>query len=180
MNLEFEMTQAQARALQIYCDSANIHNDYKAKTFEEIATQLKREGYKASSSSVQRWSKKFQFEEHLQIQIQSSLITDKDKKAEHNAITRDVTKKLVDIQRNNELTADCYELMELFTKQVADTYDRTGNIKRDDIKIVKDIAVFTGGREDKLLDRLANTQDEKLSSADMLEQFDTIDVEIEE
>lgn len=180
MNNDTEMTQVQKRALQIYCKSANLFNDYKPKTMEEIASQLKEEGYQASSSSVHRWSKKFQFQEHLNIQVQTALITDEDKKAEHKAITREVKAKLVDVERNNILTADCYELMELFAKQVAENYDKHGVIKRDDIKIIKDIATFTGGREDKMLDRLANSDGETLSSEEIRKSFETIDVEIEE
>jgi len=95
-------------------------------------------------------------------------------------VSRDVSIKLVDLERNNRLTADCYELMELFTKQVAQTYDQHGIIKRDDIKIVKDIAVFTGGREDKFLDRLANSGDDVMSSDELKAEFDAIDVEIED
>ena len=70
--------------------------------------------------------------------------------------------------------------MELFAKQTADNFDNTGVIKRDDIKIIKDIATFTGGREDKLLDRIANAGADKITSAEMLEQHKTIEMDIEE
>lgn len=180
MSTDVDMTPAQIRALKIYTHSANLHNDYKPKSFEQIAQQLKDEGFTASSSSVGRWAKKYNFKDHLDIQIDKVYAVDTIKKEKLQTVSRDVQTKLVDLDRNNHLTADCYELMELFTKQVAQTYDEHGIIKRDDIKIVKDIAVFTGGREDKFLDRLANSGDDVISSDELKAEFDEIDVEIED
>ncbi len=179
-NTPVEMTPVQKRALVIYCESATILKDYRPDTFEQISKQLESEDIKASSSSLQRWSKKYKFDEYLQFHIQSIVINDTENKTQQKALSVSVVKSIVDIQRNNELTADCYELMELFAKQTADNYDRTNIIKRDDIKIIKDIATFTGGREDKLLDRIADAGGEKVSSKDILAELDTIDVDIEE
>ena len=179
-NAPAEMTPVQKRALTIFCESATIFNDYKPSSYEQISKELEKENLKASSSSIQRWSKKYNFDEYLQYQIQAVIINDTEEAHKNNALTVSVKKSIVDISRNNELTADCYELMELFTKQVAENYDKHNVIKRDDIKIVKDIAVFTGGREDKLLDRIANQGSEKLSSEDIQKEFNEIDVEIED
>lgn len=179
-NTPVDMTPIQKRALTIYCESATLFNDYKPMTYEQVAKELEKENLKTSASSIHRWSKKYNFEEYLQFQIQALMIADEDKSHEQKAITLSVKRNLVDITRNNELTADCYELMELFTKQVAENYDTHGSIKRDDIKIIKDIAVFTGGREDKLLDRLAGQGSEKLSSEEIQKEFNEIEVEIED
>jgi hypothetical protein len=180
VNTPSEMTPVQKRALAIFCESATILKDYKPDTFEQISKQLEKEDLKASSSSIQRWSKKYNFDEYLNFHIQSIMINDKENNNQQKAITVAVKKSIVDITRNNELTADCYELMELFAKQTADNFDNTGVIKRDDIKIIKDIATFTGGREDKLLDRIANAGADKITSAEMLEQHKTIEMDIEE
>jgi len=56
MSTDIDMTPAQIRALKIYTHSANLHNDYKPKSFEQIAQQLRDEGFTASSSSVGRWA----------------------------------------------------------------------------------------------------------------------------
>ena len=179
-NTPAEMTPIQKRALELYCESATILKDYRPDTYEQISKKLEKENLKASSSSIQRWSKKFNFDEYLQFHIQSIVINDKENNTQQKALSVAVKKSIVDIERNNELTADCYELMELFAKQTAENYDNTGVIKRDDIKIIKDIAVFTGGREDKLLDRIANAGTEKMSSAEMLEQHKLIELDIED
>jgi len=178
-NAPADMSLLQKRALTIYCESATIFNDYKPFTFARLSEELAKEGLQASSSSLQRWHKKYNFEEYLQFQIQTVIINDKENSIKDKALTISVQKSLVDINRNNELTADCYELMELFAHQVAANYDKHQVIKRDDIKIIKDIAVFTGGREDKLLDRIAERGTDKLSSEDMKKEFDAIDVDIE-
>lgn len=174
------LDEAQKRALEIYISSATIENDYKPLSLAKIAEQLTNEGFKTSSSALQRWSIKYQFKEHLNTQLQLTIIDDESKTTQERALAKTVEKRLVDINRNNELTADCYELMELFSQQVANNFDTNGTIKRDDIKIIKDIAVFTGGREDKLLDRIANQGDEKITSEELKQQFEDIDVEIED
>jgi hypothetical protein len=174
------MTSAQLTAFNIFCDGATAENDYKPTPFVKIAEKLKEEGLSGSSSAIQRWSKKFMWQEQLDQQLQLIVLEDDDKSTEQKALSRVVEKRLVDINRNNALTADCYEIMELFVKQTADNYDKNGVIKRDDVKIVKDIAVLTGGREDKLLDRIAQSGGEKLSSEDLKKEFELIDMDIEE
>ncbi|MCK5111045.1 MAG: hypothetical protein KAQ94_05940 [Arcobacteraceae bacterium] len=175
-----EMTPPQARALEIYCESATIENEYKPATFKEIEEKLKEEQMQGSNSAIQRWSKKFNFEGILQAQIQIVVINDEDKTTEHKALDVVVKKKLDALQVNNELTDDCYEIMGLFVKQVVNNYDNTNIIKRDDIKIIKDIATFTGGREDKLLDRIAESGGDKMTSEQQMEEFNDIVLDIEE
>ncbi len=179
VNTPAEMTPIQNRALTIFCESATIDKEYKPDTFEQISKQLEKEDLKASSSSIQRWSKKYNFSKYLEFHIQAIIMNDTNNSNQKKALSAAVKKSMVDINRNNELTADCYELMELFTKQVADNYDKHQIIKRDDIKIVKDIAIFTGGREDKLLDRIAEAGGDKISSEKMLEQHKLIEMDIE-
>jgi len=175
-----EMTPAQARALKIFCESANIENGYKTATFEEIANKLKSEGYQGSSSSVHRWYDKFDFESHLQAQIQLAVIDDKNQTSTTLALRAIYDKKAVDITRNNELTADGYEALEIFISSVLERLDNNKGISLNEMKLVKDIVILTSGREDKLLDRLANAGTETLSSTEILEEFESIDLDIEE
>lgn len=175
-----EMTPAQSRALKLFCESATIENGYKTDTFEEIATKLRSEGYQGSSSSVQRWHAKFDFESHLQAQIQLAVIDDKNQTSTTLALRSIDDKKAVDITRNNELTADGYEVLETFMSDVLERLDNKKAISLNEIKLVKDVVILTSGREDKLLDRLASAGTETLSSAEILEQFENIDLDIEE
>jgi hypothetical protein len=174
------MTPAQARALKIYCESATMNNGYIPKTFEEIANILREEGYHGSSSSVQRWCTKFDFKSHLTAQIQLAVIEDKDKTLETVALRTIDTKKAVDIIRNNELTSDGYEVLENFVDNVLERLDKKEAVSLKEIQLVKDIVLLTSGREDKLLDRLAGAGNETLSSEEILKEFETIDIDIEE
>ena len=180
MIIPAEMTKEQRRAFEIFCEGATPENDYKPTPFLKIESQLKDEGLSGSSSAIQRWSKTFQFKEMLDTQLQLLVINDEDKTIEERALGATVQKRLVDIRRNNELTADCYTIMELFTKQVREDYEKTKKISIHNIKVVKDIAVLTGGREDKLLDRLANQGGEKISSEDLKKEFNEIEIDIED
>ncbi len=175
-----EMTQAQARALKIYCESATINNGYIPKTFEEIANDLRAEGLQGSSSSIQRWSVKFDFKSHLVAKLQLAVIEDKDKTLETVALRSLDTKKTVDIIRNNELTSDGYEVLETFVDDVLERLDKKEGVSLKEIKLVKDIVLLTSGREDKLLDRLAGAGNETLSSEEIMKEFETIDLDIEE
>lgn len=178
--VDSSMSPAQIRALDIYLESATLVRDWKPYSFEEIAKILESEELKGSSSSIQRWSKKYKFELLLQNQIKRALASMNDEKVDEKALDNQVRKQLVDIKRNNELTADAYELMELFMAQTMNDYDTTQRISSENIKIVKDIAVFTGGREDKLLDRMANIGEDKLTSEEIKKEHEAVDIEIEE
>lgn len=173
-----EMTPAQARALKLYCSSATLQNNYYPMTFEEIAKKLSEEGLQGSSSSVQRWSVKFDFKSHLEAQIQLAIIDGGDAKS--LALKKIDSKKAVDIVRNNELTSDGYEVLETYVSNVLDRMDKSQAIGLKEIQLVKDIVILTSGREDKLLDRLAGMGGEKLSSEDLKREFASIDMDIEE
>lgn len=175
-----EMTPSQARALKIFCDSATLDNGYKTDTFEQIADKLKKEGLKGSSSSVHRWYDKFNFEDHLQAQIQLAIIDKKDQTPTTLALRTIEDKKTVDILRNNELSADGYEVLELYVTNILERLDAGLNVSINEIKLVKDIVLLTTGREDKLLDRLAGAGNETLSSAEIMKEFENIDLPIEE
>lgn len=173
-----EMTPAQARALKLYCSSATIQNGYAPMTFEEIAKALQSDGLQGSSSSVQRWSVKFDFKAHLEAQIQLAVIDGGDTKS--IALKKIDSKKAVDIIRNNELTSDGYEVLETFVSNVLERLDDGGNVGLKEIQLVKDIVVLTSGREDKLLDRIADGMGgEKLTSKQIMEEFEAIDIDID-
>jgi len=165
-----KMTPAQARALDIYLESATIENEYKPLSLNRIAEQLKSEGFEASSSGVGRWKKDFHFEEVLAKQIQLAVIAQSGEKIEEKAVEKATEKTLTALEINNAITDGCYEVMGLFVKQVKNNYANTNVIPRDDIKLITSIAAFTGGREDKMLDRLAGQGGDKINSDDLKDE----------
>ncbi len=179
--IDLELKDIEAAALKLYCDNATIENEYKSMSFQKISTELVNLGFaEMNKSTIKRWADRFKFKEHLQVQIQTLLISQKDKSVEQKALTINITKKAVDITRNNLLTTDCYDILEDYVDQVKDFKATQGYITQDQVKIIKDIGSFTAGREDKLLDRLSDLGGDKLSSKQLLEQFATIEIDIEE
>ena len=149
--------------------------------FQKISEELVELGFAAmNKSTIKRWADRFEFKSHLQIQIQNLIISKENRSPEQQALIVTTEKKAVDITRNNLLTADCYDILEDYVDQVKDFKEEKGYITQDQVKIIKDIGSFTAGREDKLLDRLSDLGGEKLSSQDLLEAHNAIDVEIEE
>lgn len=166
-----QMTPAQARALEIYLDSATLENDFSPATFEQIENLLKLENLKGSKSTIQRWSKEFNFEAALKAKMNQIVLVSSGQELQTQAQEESIKKDTVDVIRNQRLISDSYEIMELFVKQVKKTYDETKKISQDNVKIVKDIATLTTNREDKMLDRIAEfgDKDNKLSSDEILE-----------
>ena len=74
------MTQAQLRAQEIYLTSAVLENNFTPNSEVKIAMALKLEGFEASSTSVGRWKKKFEWEKLLHVKAQT-LQTQQFKKA---------------------------------------------------------------------------------------------------
>jgi arginine repressor len=174
------ITKPQARAMEIYLASATYMNEFKPTSFKKISEQLKKEGLSGSESAVQRWCQKLKWKRILKHQQQIMIVPDDEKSTEEKAVSKAIKTKLVDLERNSIVTAQCYDLMEDYIDQVRENKDKTGFIHRDDIKIVKDIAVFTAGREDRFLDRVAEHGGEKITSNDLKEQFKQIDIDIED
>jgi len=175
-----EMTPSQARALQIYKSSATIENGYTPKTYKEIESDLRAEGLQGSSSSIHRWSEKFNFKGCLEASLSLSIIDDQDNTTKGLALRKLDERKAVDILRNNELTSDGYEVLENFTTGVLERLDEGKKVSLLEIKLVKDIVILTSGREDKLLDRLAGAGTETLTSEEILKQFEEVDLDLEE
>jgi hypothetical protein len=179
-NAPLEMTPVQKRALEIYCESANIYTDYKPMTFTELSEKLEKENMPVGKSTLQRWSKKFDFKSYLDLHLQQITIADASDKQQRKALSVAVEKKLVDVKRNNELTAGFCEIMEEFIQQVLEDNEKGKRISNDVMKIAITGYGITGGREDKMLDRIANAGADKITSAEMLEQHKAIEIEIED
>jgi predicted secreted protein len=109
-----EMSLAQQRAQEIYLSTAVLENNFTPNSEVKIAEALKLEGYEASSSSVGRWKKKFEWEKLLHVKVAASVTQDENtKKIIHNSSLEGVVKNTeVDIKRNNILIAASYQALE--------------------------------------------------------------------
>lgn len=178
--VKYPINQNQIRALEIYLDNATYENDYKPASCLKIAEQLKNENLEGSKSSVNRWINEFDFEAHLELKIQASFTQDKSIARTTDNMRKAVEKDLVSVERNGKLIAATYEILEKYTEHVLENIEKTNRFVRDDIKLVKEIAVLTTGREDKMLDRLANIGNDKITSEQLLKEFNDVIIEIEE
>lgn len=168
-----QMTQAQARALEIYLDTACLENDFTPATFKEIENILSLDDLKGSKSTIQRWSKDFDFESQLRAKMNQIIISSSGQELQTQAQTEVLKKDVVDVTRNEALTSDCYNILESFVDQVKKDFTKNERISQDNVKIVKDIAVLTTNRTDKMLDRIAEfgNDENKLKSDDILEDL---------
>ncbi len=178
-NLQTPSEPNQIRALEIFVDSATFDNGYKPMSLERIAIQIKSEGLNASSSSIGRWKKLFYFDKHLELKIDTVMAHDENNDIKAKAFTKATADTIDRFKANGELINDLYVISQCFTDKVKEDIAQN-RFNREDIKLAKDFLLLTTGREDKMLDRLADTGRGKLSSAEMKEQFEMIDVEIED
>jgi hypothetical protein len=149
-------------------------------SFTELSEKLKKEKIQVSKSTLQRWSTRFEFKQYLDLHLQQTMIADVGDKKQREALTIGVKKKLVDVQRNNELTAGFCEIMEEFIYQVLNDKANGKRISSDIMKIAITGYGVTGGREDKLLDRISNAGGDKMNSDEILEQHNQIELEMED
>jgi len=187
------LNNTQKRALEIYLSGATIENNFKPPSSRVIAAQLKDENLEGGKTAVATWIKKFDFESKLKIKIkalesQANIIKqqqiEKDKSIEIlEDISPNISQQAKDIisvmKLNNKVMSDGYFLLDEYLKSVKAEYDKTGKFPKSEIKHISNIVALTSAREDKLLDRESNNPDAKLTSKQLLEEFNTIDIEVE-
>lgn len=177
-----EMSLAQQRAQEIYLSTAVLENNFTPNSEVKIAEALKLEGYEASSSSVGRWKKKFEWEKLLHVKVAASVTQDETtKKIIHNSSLEGVVKNTeVDIKRNNILIAASYQALEyeanLILKVVEEGKRPLSDTEFD--KLYK-IARLSTDRHDRMLDRLASMPPEAISSVEVYERLKNIPIEYE-
>jgi len=173
------MLPNEKRGFDLYIESATFENGFIPLSFAKIAEKLKEEQYSGSKASVHRWSKKYKWEEQLHLKRQKAiLVAGGDKDIQEKAISVLDEKTKVDVERNAILIGGSYDVMEGFIEKVKAEMAR-GIYKLDNIKLAKDIAVLVTGREDKMLDRLADMGADRLSSQDLKAEFEAIEVDFE-
>ena len=177
------MNEKQQAALKLYLESATLFNDYTPDSDAVIALKLQEAGIQSSKTSVERWRKQFNFKGQLEIRVSAALSQDQKvrdliAKAGDDAL---IDKTVVDLERNNNLTSKCYEILEAKADLVLAQYKATQVITQKDAELAIKIATLTAGREDRMLDRKAMLgAAELISKQDVLSQFSEIEIEVED
>lgn len=177
------MNEKQQAALKLYLESATLFNDYTPDSDAVIALKLQEAGIQSSKTSVERWRKQFDFKGQLEIRVSAALSQDQKvrdliAKAGDDAL---IDKTVVDLERNNNLTSKCYEILEAKADLVLEQYKKTQVITQKDAELAIKIATLTAGREDRMLDRKAMLgAAELISKQDVLSQFSEIEIEVED
>ena len=176
------MTEAQLRAQEIYLTSAVLENNFTPNSEVKIAMALKLEGFEASSTSVGRWKKKFEWEKLLHVKIGAAITEDSKTKAivSNSSLEATVKNTEVDIKRNNVLIAASYQALEYEANQLLKVVEE-GKRPLSEIEFDKlyKIAKLSTDRHDRMLDRLANMPPEAISSQEVYERLKAIPIEYE-
>ena len=176
------LTPAQIRAQEIYLTSAILENNFTPNSEVKIAMALKLEGFEASSTSVGRWKKKFEWEKLLHVKIGAAVTEDSKTKAivSNSSLEATVKNTEVDIKRNNVLIAASYQALEYEANQLLKVVEE-GKRPLSEIEFDKlyKIAKLSTDRHDRMLDRLANMPPEAISSQEVYERLKAIPIEYE-
>lgn len=176
------MTQAQIRAQEIFLTTAVLENNFTPNSEAKIAEVLKLEGFDASSSSVGRWKKKFEWEKLLHVKISAAMSEDSRTKAivANSSLDTAVKNTEVDIKRNNVLIAASYQALEYEANQILKVVEE-GKRPLSEVEFDKlyKIAKLSTDRHDRMLDRLANMPPEAISSVEVYERLKAIPIEYE-
>lgn len=176
------MTEAQIRAQEIYLTSAVLENNFTPNSEVKIAMALKLEGFEASSTSVGRWKKKFEWEKLLHVKISAAVTEDSKTKAivANSSLEATVKNTEVDIKRNNVLIAASYQALEYEANKILKVVEEgirpLSEVEFD--KLYK-IAKLSTDRYDRMLDRLANMPPEAISSQEVYERLKATPIEYE-
>ncbi|AQW87118.1 hypothetical protein CPIN18021_0271 [Campylobacter pinnipediorum subsp. caledonicus] len=179
------MNDLQQMAFNIYIDSASFENDFKPMSEEAIAQKMRNEGHETSSSSINRWKNKFEWNKALENKITLAMSENKELKniIQKSSLQTTVKNTKVDIERNNMIIAGSYEIMERELTRLINDQKQNGKLKsKEDIELFKFIATLSTQRHDKMLDRLALIPPESVSGDELISRLMdvTIDVEVEE
>ena len=176
------MTQAQLRAQEIYLTSAVLENNFTPNSEVKIAMALKLEGFVASSTSVGRWKKKFEWEKLLHVKISAAVTEDSKTKAivSNSSLEATVKNTEVDIKRNSVLIAASYQALEYEANQILKVVEE-GKRSLSEVEFDKlyKIAKLSTDRHDRMLDRLASMPPEAISSQEVYERLKAIPIEYE-
>lgn len=174
-----EFTEAQKAALDIYLD---VDAEYKPPSFTLMSQILLTKGHSVSSSTLQRWSKKLDFETHLNRHINALTLASKEdyENLEKEAGAKNLKKTLMTLEENAELLHGSHSVLVLLVQQILDRQKKGFPISKDDAKLMIQLYNITSAREDRLHDRQANLDAvDKITKTELLKQFASTGIDIE-
>lgn len=176
------MNEIQQQALKIYLEHAEMNNGFEELSDRQLAAKMALAGYEVGKSTIGRWKVVFGFKEQLSAKIQAAISGDPKLQGMISKSGNDAAlqKTVVDLTRNNNLTADCYDILESFVEIKQTQLENGKGLSTADVKLVLQIAALTTGREDRMLDRKAMlTAADLISKEDMLKTFGEIELDVE-
>lgn len=177
------MNEIQSAALKIYLEHADMNNGFEELSDRQLAARLALAGHEVGKSTIGRWKEAFGFKAQLSAKVQAAISGDPKLQGMISKSGNDAAlqKTVVDLTRNNNLTADCYDILESFVEIKQTQIENGKGLSTADVKLVIQIASLTTGREDRMLDRRAMlTAADMLSKEDVLQAFSTVKVEVED
>lgn len=179
------MTVQQQTAETLYLESVSYETDYKPVSLPKLADKLLHKGVKTSTSTLSRWSEKFDWAEKVKAIITSSTINEGEAAdiIAKSSLEKSTTKILKDFEANEALKNDAYKILGKQMVHYSEKMERLHSLSLENTKVVIKILEVTSTREDKLLDRQAMLAATKLAnSSDVLKalQSEIIEVEIDE
>ncbi|MFL1707034.1 hypothetical protein ACHJH3_08530 [Campylobacter sp. MOP7] len=176
------MNEIQKIAFEMFLDSACYENDFKPISEEALAEKLKERGLKASSSSINRWKAKFNWNEAIKNKVTLAMSENKDVVAliTRSSLESVVKNTKVDIERNNVLIAASYEALEIEALEILEKKKRGEKLTKEQADMLKFISTLSTMRHDKMLDRQAMMPPEAVSANEILQRFNQIEIEVED
>lgn len=178
------MSAQQKRAMDIWLDSATFDNDFKPMTLGMLAKVCDSEGIKTSSSALGRWKKKFGWDEQLSLKVTAATIDNGEANdlISKTSLAESTKKSQDDFQINNEAKALSYFLVVNDLQLLVERIKAGGKTTREDKKFYLEALKITAGREDALLDRIANSllASNLLSPEEALQALRSTSVELED
>jgi hypothetical protein len=128
------MNEIEQRAYNLYIESALLDlPNFKPMSFEEISSKLKAEGIEKSSSTVHRWSQKYQWESMLAVKVDEIKASDDGyKKAIANqALSQKVKSLSLQSQKQETIKTSLLDKLSTMVEMVED-----GSQNKDDRKFI--------------------------------------------
>lgn len=174
-----DMNEAQTKALGLYLE---VDSDYNPPSYELIAQLLLASGFSGSSSTVQRWAKKFDFEHHLNRHINALVLADKNnyESLENEAGAENLKRTLMTLEENAELLHGSHQILLSLVAQIQEKVKNKIPLSKDDSKIMLQLYSVTSAREDRLHDRQAGLDAvDRITKTDLLKSFALSGIDLE-
>jgi hypothetical protein len=177
------MNEDQKKAFDYWIESATFENDFRPVTLPELAKWCESVGIKTSKSALGRWKKKFDWDAQLELKITASAAKGEAKQlVNESSLSTTVEKSNDDFEKNSEAKDLTYALLIHDLKILMEKIQSGGKTSDKDKRFYLKALEILAGREDKLLDRIANSLlvQNLVSPDEAIKALQTTSIEIEE